>query len=116
LAALDRGVVLPKSHPYPVQAWKLGQDQLWVTLGGEVVVDYVLLLKQKYGPQTWVAGYTNNVMAYIPSQRVWQEGGYESGAFTVYGLPAQRWKAGIEDHILKTVGRLVESTAGTPAP
>ena len=101
------GIAFSSSCPYPIQVWKLGGEQLWITLGGEVVVDYSLTLKQKYGPTTWVAGYTNNVMAYIPSHRVWQEGGYESGAFAVYGLPALRWKEGIETRILDAIGQLV---------
>jgi neutral ceramidase len=107
LAELQTGTAFAKSHPYPVQVWQLGRDQLWIALGGEVVVDYARTLKQKYGPQTWVAGYTNDVMAYIPSHRVWQEGGYEAGAFTVYGLPTLRWQEGIEDRILAAVARLV---------
>jgi hypothetical protein len=107
LAEVERGVPVATSHPYPIQVWTLGRDQLWIALGGEVVVDYALTLKQKYGPATWVAGYANDVMAYIPSQRVWQEGGYEAGAFAVYGLPTQRWKAGLEDRIVRAVARLV---------
>ena len=81
---------------------------LWITLGGEVVVDYSLKFKAKYGKQTWVAGYTNDCMAYIPSQRVWKEGGYEAGAFTVYGLPAKTWAPQIEDQINACVDRLVK--------
>ena len=42
LDEMKRGIVWPKSYPYPVQVWKLGTDQLWVVLGGEVVVDYGL--------------------------------------------------------------------------
>ncbi len=33
---------------YPVQAWRLG-DQLWLGLGGEVCVDYVLRFKKEFG-------------------------------------------------------------------
>lgn len=108
LADLEQGKAWPKGHPYPVQVWRLGQDQLWIALGGEVVVDYQIKLKEKYGPRTWVAGYTNDVMAYIPSHRVWQEGGYEAGAFAVYGLPTTRWKEGIEQKIMDAVARLAE--------
>ena len=93
----------PKQWPYPVQAWRLGEDQLWVALGGEVVVDFALMLKERYGPRTWVAGYANDVMAYIPSRRVWQEGGYESGAFVAYGMPAVKWKGDIEERVLAAV-------------
>lgn len=108
LKKLDRGESFPTSYPYPVQVWKLGDEQLWITLGGEVVVDYSLRFKSTYGPQTWVAGYTNDVMSYIPSHRVWEEGGYESGAFYVYGQPADRWAPDIEDRIAACVQRLVE--------
>ncbi len=94
---------------YPVQVWRLGQQQLWIALGGEVVVDYQLRLRQIYGPTTWVAGYANDVMAYIPSHRVWQEGGYEAGAFSVYGYPAVRWAESIETDILQAVERAVQN-------
>ena len=51
-----------------------------VALAGEVVVDYSLRLKAELaGPPVWVAGYCNDVLGYIPSLRVLQEGGYEGG-------------------------------------
>jgi hypothetical protein len=113
LKEADQGRSFAKSYPeYPVQAWKLGRDQLWITLGGEVCVDYALSFKKRFGPATWVAGYTNDVMSYIPSRRVWQEGGYESGAFEVYGLPVRRWCADIEDRItaaaVRVAGRVMQ--------
>jgi len=108
LKQLDDGRSFAAAYPYPVQVWKLGDEQLWITLGGEVVVDYSLRFKAKYGPQTWVTGYSNDVMSYIPSHRVWEEGGYESAAFYVYGQPADRWAPDIEERIAASVGRLVE--------
>ncbi len=72
-------------------------------------MDYALRFKREHGPRTWVAGYTNDVMAYIPSKRVWEEGGYEAGAFHVYGLPTDRWGADIEERIAACVKRLVGS-------
>lgn len=99
---------LSKQSPYPVQAWQLGEDQLWVALGGEVVVDYALILKKRYGSRTWVAGYANDIMAYIPSRRVWEEGGYESGSLVLYGLPAEKWKGDIEERVLAAVDDLVK--------
>jgi neutral ceramidase len=49
-------------------------------------------------------------MAYIPSRRIWEEGEYQAGAFDVYGLPASRWCADIEDRIAGAVARLVAQT------
>jgi len=76
----------------------------WVFLGGEVVVDYALRLKRELSPHTtWVAGYANDVMAYIPSRRVLLEGGYEGGgAMVYYGLPSA-WTVEVEKQIVARV-------------
>jgi hypothetical protein len=106
LAESATGKAFASGYPeYPVQVWKLGADQLWIALGGEVCVDYALRFKKEYGPHTWIAGYANDVMAYIPSRRLWEEGGYQAGAFDVYGLPANRWCPDIEDRIADAVAR-----------
>jgi len=107
LQEMDGGSKFPDVYPYPVQVWRLGRNQLWLALGGEVVVDYALSFKRMFGPGIWVTGYANDVMAYIPSRRIWDEGGYEQGAMYVYGLPAERWDSSIEDRITKAVRRLV---------
>ncbi len=108
LAQLESGKPFATGYPdYPVQAWCLGGDQLWLALGGEVCVDYALAFKRRFGPRTWIAGYANDVMAYIPSRRLWEEGGYQAGAFEVYGLPATRWCPDIEDRITAAAVRLV---------
>jgi neutral ceramidase len=108
LAHLKSGKPLPRNYLYPIQAWTLG-NQLLVTLGGEPVVDYSLKFKQQFGGQTWVAGYCNDVMTYIPSLRVLKEGGYEGGgAMIPYGQPALRWGDDVEDLISGSVSRLVQ--------
>jgi neutral ceramidase len=96
----DEGPLKP-TYPYPVQVVRLGNDLTWVTLGGEVVVDYSLRLKQDIkDPIVWVSGYTNDVMAYIPSLRIWQEGGYEGGGAMIYGTHPTRWSDKTEEHIV----------------
>jgi neutral ceramidase len=98
----------PEEYPYPVTAWKLGTDQIWITLGGEVVVDYSLRLKSEFGERTWTTAYSNDVMAYIPSLRVLREGGYEGqSSMMIYGLPTERWSEEIEERIVATVGKCV---------
>jgi hypothetical protein len=50
-----------------------------------------------------VTGYSNDVMAYIPSERVLEEGGYEgASSMIVYQKPSP-WKTGLEDAIVNTV-------------
>ncbi len=88
--------------------WNLGDQVQFVFLGGEVVVDYALRLKSELsGPRTWVAGYANDVMAYIPSRRVLREGGYEGeGAMVYYGLPTA-WSPEVEKQIIDAIHRML---------
>ncbi len=99
---------LEGAYPYPVAVWTLGGEVDFVLLGGEVVVDYALRLKrERRGTATWVAGYSNDVMSYIPSRRVLKEGGYEGATSNVYyGLPTL-WHESLEETIAKAVHDLV---------
>lgn len=108
LEQLDAGKPLSPTYPYPVAVWQIGPDVSFVILGGEVVVDYAIRLKAELtGTRTWVAGYSNDVMAYIPSRRVLAEGGYEGASSMVYyGLPTV-WAPEIENKIVSTVHELV---------
>jgi len=75
------------AEPAPLHVLRLGPLSL-VALSGEVVVDYALAIKKKYGEGTWVAGYTDSVFGYVPSVRVLHEGGYEGGdAMLYFGRP-----------------------------
>src|SRR5262249_1306844 len=61
-----------------------GDSLTLVALTGEPVIDYSLRFKAQYGwDNTWVAGYNNELLAYIPSLRVLKEGSYE-GADAMY--------------------------------
>lgn len=107
LAKLEADGKLAPDYPYPVQVVRLGNDLTWITLGGEVVVDYSLRLKKEIkDPIVWVSGYSNDVMAYIPSLRIWQEGGYEGGGAMRYGTHPTRWSEKTEEHIINTVFEL----------
>jgi len=46
-------------------------------------------------------------MAYIPSSRIQQEGGYESSSMDVYGLPGTGWVRDIEERIASVVAECV---------
>jgi len=104
---LEDGNPLPTAYPYPVQLWKLG-DQLLFSLAGEVLVDYSINLKNRYGWDAMVLGYNNDVMGYIPPVRVLEEGGYEGETSQrVYGLPS-KWDPAIEALIHDGCDRLVQ--------
>lgn len=112
LAAFDEGRPI-RRYPYPVQAIALGKDVTVVTLGGEVVVGYALRTKKEFGSEGMiVAGYSNDVMAYIPTLQVLKEGGYEPvDSMIYYGMPGP-WADDVEERVfggirkvLKRVGR-----------
>jgi neutral ceramidase len=104
-----------RRYSYPVQAIQFGKDLTLVALGGEVVVDYVLRIKREFGSKgIIVAGYSNDVMSYIPSLRVLKEGGYEADQSMIYyGLPGP-YDEQVEDHIMTTVQQVMKRV-GRPA-
>ncbi len=114
---VERGEKIPTSLPYMIQTWAFGDDLLTINLPGEVVVDYGLRFKKENDPaRTWVNGYTNDVPCYIPSQRVWEEGGYEAGGAMVYFGRPTRFASGIEEIIASTVKTLVPERFRTSPP
>jgi neutral ceramidase len=112
LRDLDAGKKLRTNYPFPVQVWRLGNQNL-VALGGEAVVEYAILVKQILGPETFVAAYSNDVCSYIPSLRVLREGGYEGAESQAeYGMP-NKWQEDIEARILGTVRTLGQQAGAT---
>lgn len=109
LNILDREGRLPATYPYPLQVWQFGRDLTFVAMAGEVVSEYALRLKRELGAdKLWVAGYSNDVFAYIPSLQVLREGGYEaSGAMIYYGQPGP-FSPAIEETIIRKVHELVK--------
>lgn len=107
LKRLEENGRIEGAYPFPVGRWRLGTQVDWIFLGGEVVVDYATRLKREgQGTATWVAGYSNDVMAYVPSLRVLREGGYEGGDSNVYyGLPGL-WADSFEEIVISTIHEL----------
>lgn len=107
LSNLERDGQFSESCPFPIQVWQFGDALTWIFLSGEPVVDYALFFKTRCGfNTTWVSGYCNELLAYIPSLRVLREGGYEGGAGSLeYGLPAP-FAEDVEEKIVAGVAQL----------
>jgi hypothetical protein len=101
---------------YPVQAVSFGRDLVLLAVGGEVVVDYVLRVKKEYGDRgIIVAGYSNDVMSYIPSLRVLKEGGYEvDGSMIYYGQPGP-YAEDVEETIFSAIRRVLQRVGRRPS-
>ena len=107
LTERKQGKVFPASYPYPLQVWKLG-DQPLFSFGGELVVEYALECKRRFGQGLFVMGYSNDVMGYIPSATILKEGGYEGASSQmVYGLPSV-WDSSVPERIYAEISRLAE--------
>lgn len=108
LAAYDRRAPV-RAIPYPVQGIRLGKSLTLVALGGEVVVDYNLRLKREFpGEELIVAGYSNDVMCYIPSLRVLKEGGYEANdSMIYYGQPGP-FAEDVEDRVMQMIYKVMD--------
>ena len=114
LAAYDEGKAV-RQTPYPVQAVRLGGDLTLLALAGEPVVDYTLRLKRELpGENLIVAGYCHDVMCYIPSRRVLQEGGYEAVDNTIYYGQPGPFTESVEDAISTAVRRVTEAVGLKP--
>jgi hypothetical protein len=119
LDALKAGGSLPESYPVPVQVIRFGETMTWITMGGEVVVDYALRLKreigEKSGAPVWFAGYSNDVMTYIPSLRVLEEGGYEGRSamrFIRSAIHPAPWEKTIEEILVGKIHELYDEPGG----
>lgn len=108
LERYDAGQPLNKT-PYPVQAIRFGKELTILALGGEVVVDYQLRARRLYpGEKLFVAGYSNDVMCYIPSLRVLREGGYEAAESMIYyGMPGP-FTEDVEETVFASVRRVLK--------
>lgn len=108
LAKLDQGEKISDRLPYLVQVWSFGPDLAMVFLPGEVVVDYGLRIKRDFAPgRIWVNSYANDVPCYIPSRRVWEEGGYEAAGAMVYYNRPTRFDGTQETRIMDAVQALM---------
>jgi hypothetical protein len=109
LAKLQRDGQLSPHYPYPIETWKLGNGVTWVFLGGEATVEYSIRLKKELGGSvpgsTWVASYCNDVMAYIPSLKVLNEGRYEGEESMIYYGQPTKWSPEIEELIVDEAHR-----------
>ena len=110
----DKDGSLPSTYSYPVQVVRLGHELTLIALGGEAVVDYSLRFKRELGGSSavWVAAYSNDVLGYIPTERVLREGGYEGlSASRLGSLHPSPWAPGLEDQIVSKVRELVQDVA-----
>lgn len=114
LEAFDAGRPV-RDTPYPVQAVRLGDDLTLIALGGEVVVDYALRLKREFPKENLIAaGYSNDVMCYIPSVRILREGGYEANDSMIYYAQPGPFAESVERTVVDACKQVLSQTGAKP--
>jgi hypothetical protein len=109
LKALDAGKRIDQIQ-YPVQAFRFGNSLTVLALGGEVTVDYALRVQREYPSESVItAGYSNDVMCYIPSARVLHEGGYEAVDSMAYYGQAGPFADDVEDRIFAAIHKTMSA-------
>jgi hypothetical protein len=117
LALLRNGDRRPRALRYPIHVAQFGSGLKLIALSSETVADYSLRFKQTYGwENTWVSGYNDDYWCYIPSLRVWREGGYEGHTGMLECQLPGPFAPTVEEIIAETVDELVQETSGTPRP
>jgi len=102
---IDRGVVHPgRTETLELQAVRLAQDCVVVTLPGEFLVATARTLEQRCGVEhLLIAGYANGYCGYVPPAEEFPEGGYEVGM--------ARFETGAEAKIVDSAVDLVRTVA-----
>jgi neutral ceramidase len=107
LKSYDRGEPV-RSVLYPAAAVSFDKKLTILALGGEVVLDYSIRAKREFPDLNLVAaGYSNDAMAYIPSVRILQEGGYEAeDSMIYYGQPGP-FSDQVEEQVFELIHRMM---------
>lgn len=100
------------TYKYPLQAFRIGNNLTMIALAGEVVVDYSLAIKKLYPNENlFVAGYSNEVICYIPTKKILNEGGYEAVDNMIYYGMSGPFAHSIESRIMEGI-KLIMSDIG----
>lgn len=109
LAQLKEHGKVDLTQSCPLIAARFGRELLFIAISGETVVDFSLRSKIEFAGKhmTWVAGYNNDVFAYLPSRRVLLEGGYEGRSSIVHQLVPTPFQTNVEDLVMQGIRRIV---------
>ncbi len=111
LERLDAGQPQPAGVALPMSVVRIGDDLSFLSMGGEVVVDYSRAFKRLHAAaHPWTIGYAYEVPCYIPTIRILKEGGYEAQSSLIYYGYYGPFKTEIEPKILQAMGELVAGT------
>ncbi|PTX61835.1 neutral/alkaline ceramidase-like enzyme [Melghirimyces profundicolus] len=93
--------------PFELTHMEMAEGFSLLAMNGEVVVEYGLMIKERFQGRVLPVPYSNGMIGYIPTAAQTEEGGYEAEESTFYfGLPAsfsQLLEERIEEALLKWI-------------
>ena len=113
IASQLRDGTIPTAMRAPVHAVRVG-DGVIVTGPGETFTEYGIAVKERSpGTPTLYAGYTNELLGYLPTAKEYPHGGYEAGyGYKSFGLPSL-YDQSVERICVKAGVRLAERLFGS---
>ena len=106
-----------------MQTWNFDDQLAMIFLAGEPVADFALRFRKEYdASRLWVSAYSNDVPTYVPSKRIWDEGGYEGAVAFIYADHPARFGEATEALVFAAVHEMIPpgflgsaTNAGNPA-
>lgn len=111
LNELDETGSIATEYPYPVQALGFGTDLTLIRLGGEVLVEYGLQLKESLPGRVWIAGYANTDFTYPHDASDLRGRLRKSPGHPVHDLPGPL-EPDVEDRILGAARAAAKRVSG----
>ncbi|MSS73485.1 MAG: hypothetical protein EXS64_18650 [Candidatus Latescibacteria bacterium] len=107
IEAMDRAP-LPRFVPFEIQTLAFNDAVQALFLAGEVVTDIGLRIKRLFPDRRLaVAAYADGVVAYVPSRKMYPEGGYEVDGSHFYYVQPAPFTADVEDAIAAQVQEMI---------
>ncbi len=101
---------LPSSCPQEIQMVQFNEGLRAVFLGGEVLTEIGMHIKNALQPATTITvAYSNGLIAYVPSKKTYDLGGYEVDGSHFYFLRLAPFAKEIEDLIVAKTADLVSN-------
>ena len=95
----------PNALALDVQVVKLGGIVTWITFPAEPVTELGMKLKKtmRFPKTTFVLGYTNGLICYLPDDKIIEEGGYEADVSAYFYMIPYLLATGTESRVLSAV-------------
>ena len=103
---------MPESCPHEIQIVQFGEMFRILFLGGEILSEIGLHLKELLEPATTVTvAYSNGLIGYVPSEATYDLGGYEVDGSHYFFLQPAPFVKQAERLIIDKTSELVEALA-----